>query len=118
MSSETAHSDPAKFSWISYLASFQSNRARRVEVIVKLPGNIFDHFLRLHAVASLIERRSKHSDGAFARGDGDDSATNTALRRKADMPGPSSGTIVEARHRHGCEDMRNVCAFDDLFARR
>jgi len=34
------------------------------------------------------------------------------------MPVLSSGTIVEARHRHGYEDVRNVFAFDDLFAHR
>jgi|SRR5580698_318311 hypothetical protein len=66
ISSETAHSDPADFSRIGYIDSFQSNRVRRVEVIVKLLRHILNHFQGLHALPCLTEQRRKHSDAAFA----------------------------------------------------
>src|SRR5271170_4338919 len=93
---------------------FQSNRTRRVEVVVQLLSDIVDHFLRFHAVSSLIKGRSKDRDGAFARSDGYNSASHSALCGQAHMPRPTSGAIVETRHCHGAENVRDVFALDDL----
>src|SRR6201999_3517393 len=57
----------------------QSNRTRRIKVVVQFLGDIVDHLLCFDAVTRLIQRRRKHGDGALAWGNCNNAASDTTL---------------------------------------
>src|SRR5215471_3002944 len=70
-----------------------SNRSWREQVHVQFIRNIGNYFLRLDAVAGLIQSGRKSGNAAFAGRDGQNGAAHAALGGQADAPGPSPRPI-------------------------
>src|SRR5580698_758467 len=84
-----------------------------MEVVIQLLRNVVDDLLCLHTIASLIKRRCKYSYCTFSGSHCNNSAADAALRRETYVPRPSSRAVIETRHSHRAEDVRDVFLLDD-----
>src|SRR6476620_1673998 len=75
-----------------------------------------DDFLGFYAVSCFIERWSKNRDSTFAWNNRNEATANSALGRQTDMPCPPTRGVIEPRHAHCRQDIRNVLGLHDALA--